>query len=156
MPASLAVIPGGSLIEKRVNSCSLSVLNNLTLKGLKRPAALLMLPAVRPGRKGGSPPPGQGPPLGPPSIWKEAVLSIGVAPGAAEKGVNWALVTYSPQACGVANGALAPSLKCSSKVEKGIGGRSSKVVVIWPVDSFRSIRPACLTKTPRSGARATI
>src|ERR1700760_1863431 len=112
MPASFAVIPGGSLIEKRVNSCSLSVLKRRTLKGEKRPAALLIEPAIRPGRKGGRPPEGQGPPAGPAVIWKLAVSSVASASEEAENGVSLAVVTYSPQACGVASGALAPSRKC--------------------------------------------
>src|ERR1700710_223554 len=114
-PASLATMPGGSLIEKRLISCSASVLNNLTLKGENLPAALLIEPAIRPGWKGGRPPEGQAPPSGPCSIWKEPVLSIASASLLAEKGVNFATVLYSPQEDGVANGALAPSRKCSLK-----------------------------------------
>jgi hypothetical protein len=154
-PASLPTTPGGSLIEKRVNSCSESVLKRRTLKGEKRPAALLMLPAIRPGLKGGRPPEGQAPPSGPLSIWKEPVVSIASASLEAENGVNLAVVLYSPQAGGVASGALAPSRKCSLKELYGIGGRLSKVVVIWPFDWLKSTLPACLTSTPRSGALAT-
>src|ERR1700709_1594360 len=101
MPASLPLTPGGSLIEKRVNSCSASERNNLTLKGEKRPAALLIEPAIRPGWKGGRPPPGQAPPSGPCSIWKEPSVSIASASLLAENGVNLAVVLYSPQDCGV-------------------------------------------------------
>src|SRR5690349_14920551 len=75
-PASLPVIPGGSLIEKWVISCSLSFLVRRTLKGLKRPAALLMLPAIRPGLKGGRPPVGQAPPSGPLVIKETLVTSV--------------------------------------------------------------------------------
>src|SRR5215475_12774381 len=99
MPTKRAVMPGGSLIEKRVNSCSWSVLKRRTLKGENLPAALLMLPAIRPGRNGGRPPLGQGPPLGPLSIWKEPVLSIAPASEEAENGVSFAVVVYWPQAC---------------------------------------------------------
>src|SRR5262249_31375072 len=98
MPASLPVIPGGSLIEKWVNSCSPSSRVNLTLKGLKRPAALVMVPASRPGWKGGVCPEGQAPPSTPCSIVKEAFLvttssAEGLLVSAADQGTNLASVS---------------------------------------------------------------
>ncbi len=80
MPASLPTMPGGSLIEKWVISCSASVLNSLRLKGEKLPARLLIVPAIRPGLKGGRPPLGQGPAFGPLMIWKAEVVVTGGAP----------------------------------------------------------------------------
>src|ERR1044072_1814317 len=114
MPASLPVIPGGSLIEKRVNSCSESALKRRRLKGLYLPATLLRVPAIRPGLKGGRPPVGQGPLSGPGMIWKAEVGVIGAAP---EEGVSPAFTSWVRQAAGVAKGERVPSLKCRVKEE---------------------------------------
>ena len=75
MPASLPTIPGGSLIEKRVNSCSPSCRVRRTLNGEYLPAALLIAPASSPGWKGGVLPLGQGPPPTPLVTWNSALAS---------------------------------------------------------------------------------
>ena len=76
----MAVIPGGSLIEKWVISCSESLRKRRMLKGENLPAALLMLPAVRPGWKGGRSPLGQGWDSGPLMIWKAEEVWTGAPP----------------------------------------------------------------------------
>src|ERR1044072_7959174 len=86
MPASLPRTPGGSLIEKWVISCSASLRVRRTLKGLKEPPALLIVPAVNPGRNGGRPPEEQGPWPGPLVIAKLLVLGTEVA--GADQGLN--------------------------------------------------------------------
>jgi hypothetical protein len=58
------------------------------VEGGVEPAALLRVPALRSGWKGGVPPVGQGPALGPVMIWKAEVVVVGVPP---EEGVRTAL-----------------------------------------------------------------
>ncbi len=105
-------MPGGSLIEKWVISCSPSLRVRWMLNGEKRPAALLIEPASRPGWKGGVPPAGQGPELGPEMIVNAEVVVIGLVP---YRGVRTAVAAYSPQSGGLANGDRVPSRKCRVK-----------------------------------------
>ena len=83
-------------------------------------------------------------------------MGSGLSGSEADQGVNFASDVIGAAGGGGDQRRARPSRKWSFKVVKGSWGRSSKIVVSWPVFGSGLTTPASLTRMPRSGILATM
>jgi hypothetical protein len=114
----------------------------------------LIVPAIRPGWKGGVPPLGQAPLCTPLAICVEASRWRGS--DGADQGARSASAVKVPQSGGLESGAVAPWLNLSENLLNGSCGLPLNVVVSWPVAGSGVTWPASFTITPFWGTLATM